>query len=152
MALVAASRSSTWSEHAFERLADAGYLRGGARRAIIDLLAQQECALPATAIEERLRGSERAVARATIYRVLDQLEQLGLVARIDVGDAMSRYEAVQPDGEHHHHVVCDVCGTLSPFTDAALERQIKRITSRVGVEVHEHIVTLRGTCERCRQA
>lgn len=146
---MATAQNRSWSEHALERLAAAGYRRGNARRAVIDLLARQQCALPATAIEDELRGSERSVGRATVYRVLDELEQLGLVSRLEVGEAMARYEPVRPDGAHHHHAVCDVCGNLRPFTDHGLERVIERITRDVGFEVHDHVVTLHGTCEDC---
>ena len=63
-----------WSEHALERLSGAGYRRGGARQAVIELLDQQPCALTVLDIEDRLRGGDgRSVGRASIYRAVDEL-------------------------------------------------------------------------------
>lgn len=149
-----ASRSGSapeidWAEHAAARLSAAGYRRGGARRAVIELLTNQPCALSALEIEDAIRNGDRPASRASIYRILDELERLKLVTKIDVGQGMVRYEPVRPDGDHHHHLVCDECGAVRPFEDAALERAIKRIAGRVAFQVAEHDVVLRGHCEDC---
>jgi Fur family transcriptional regulator, ferric uptake regulator len=147
------SRSSTptsWAEAAGERLAEAGYRRGGARRAVIALLARQECALSALEIEDGLRGSGRQVGRASIYRVLEELEELGLVTRLDLGTGTARFEAVDPRGHrHHHHLLCDDCGDLVPFSDAELEKVIGRLSRRLPYPVSGHEVTLHGSCGSC---
>ncbi len=140
-----------WSAWAAERLSDAGYRRGGARQAVIELLAAQPCALSAQEIEEALRGSARQVARASVYRVLDELEQLKLVTRIEVGQGTTRYEQKHSHG-HHHHLVCDECGEVVPFEDDELERTIDRVARRVAFHVSEHDVVLHGTCASCQAA
>ncbi|MCW3016314.1 MAG: transcriptional repressor [Solirubrobacterales bacterium] len=140
-----------WADHASERLADAGYRRGGARSAVIDLLARQDCALSAFEIEEALRADGgRPVARASVYRVIDELEQLKLISRIEVGHGISRYEAVHPGGHHHHHhLVCDACEKVIPFEDDELERTIHRVADRVAFDVAEHEIVLHGSCGDC---
>jgi len=147
------SRSTTsvgWAESAGSRLAEAGYRRGGARRAVIGLLSQQECALSALDIEDRLRAGGRQVGRASIYRVLEELEELGLVTRLDLGTGTAMFEAVDPAGDrHHHHLLCDDCGDLVPFSDAELERVIGRVSKRLPYAVSSHDVTLHGSCETC---
>ncbi|HVW19241.1 MAG TPA: Fur family transcriptional regulator [Solirubrobacteraceae bacterium] len=146
-----AAQIDAWAEHAAQSLAAAGYRRGGARRAILELLGGQGCALSAQDIEERLRGSERVVGRATVYRVLEELEGLALVARVEVGDGVARYEPRHPDGRHHHHhLLCDRCGKLVPFGDEELERAIGAVARRVDFDVSGHDVTLHGVCARCR--
>lgn len=139
-----------WAEHALARLQEAGYRSGGARRAVVDALEDQPCALSALEIEDRLRGEGRAVGRASVYRTLEQLTDLRLVQRLEVGQGTARYEPVQPGGDHHHHMVCDRCGTVVPFEDVALEQSIERLSSRVKFDVAEHDVVLHGACERCR--
>jgi Fur family transcriptional regulator, ferric uptake regulator len=143
-----------WSEHALERLSDAGYRRGGAREVVIELLDEQTCALSALDIEDALRVRDgRRVGRASIYRVLDELVTLNLLTRVDVGDGVARYEPQREhDGEHHHHLVCDGCGKLTPFQDDALERAIHGLAARVAFDVSDHDVTLHGCCESCRSA
>ncbi|MGA7704081.1 MAG: Fur family transcriptional regulator [Solirubrobacteraceae bacterium] len=142
--------ASEWAEHARAVLDQAGHRKGGARNAIIDLLAEQSCALSALEIEDRLRAGKRSVARASIYRVLDLLQDCRLVARLELGDAMTRYEPIDPAGAHHHHLLCDSCGRLVPFDDGDLERSIDRLSRRLGFDTHEHEVVLRGDCSACK--
>ena len=138
-----------WCAHALERLSGAGYRRGGARQAVIELLDEQPCALSALDIEDRLRARDgRRVGRASIYRVLDELVSLALLTRVDVGDGVARYEPQR--SAHHHHLVCDDCGKLEPFQDDALERAIRRLADKVSFDVSDHDVTLHGACENCR--
>jgi Fur family transcriptional regulator, ferric uptake regulator len=141
---------AAWTDYVHEQLARTGYRRGGGRSAVIDLLDSQVCALSAQEIEDALRGGDRRVGRATVYRVIDELDGLGLVARVDIGDGVARYESVYPGGgEHHHHLVCDACGKLIPFQDDELERAIHRLARREGFAVDDHDVTLHGTCAVC---
>jgi Fur family transcriptional regulator, ferric uptake regulator len=148
-----APQAPRWADYAFQRLADGGRRRGGARTAVIDLLGRHTCALSAGEIEDALSTADRGVARASVYRVLEELEALALVTRVDVGDGVSRYEAQYPDGaNHHHHMVCRTCGELVPFHDDELERTIRRLSRRVDFAVTDHDVLLRGHCHDCQHA
>ena len=140
-----------WTEHALRRLEEAGYRRGGARTAVVEHLGRQACAVSAHEVESALRAAGRAVGRASVYRVLEQLEDLKLVWRLDVGDGTTRFELAHPSGEHHHHLVCDRCGRVTPFEDRALESAIDRLSRRVRFDVGDHDVVLHGACERCRR-
>lgn len=140
---------SSWADRAEAALAAAGRRRGGARRAVLELLGGQHCALTAQGIEDMLRHANRRVSRASIYRVLDELEGLRLVQRVETGQAMVRYERVCETEEHHHHLVCDSCGVVMPFSDPALERAISRLSERVPLTVSEHEIVLRGECRDC---
>jgi Fur family transcriptional regulator, ferric uptake regulator len=142
--------AAEWVQRAEVELAAAGRKRGGARRALLELLGRQECALTAPEIEDTLRAqSARAVSRASIYRILDQLEGLGLVQRVETGQAMVRYERVCDHVEHHHHLVCDQCGVVMPFSDPDLERAISSLSERVPLAVSEHEIVLHGACRDC---
>jgi Fur family transcriptional regulator, ferric uptake regulator len=143
------ARESTWAASAARALSDAGYRRGGARRAILDLLDEQRCALSAIEIEQALSARRREVSRASVYRVMEELEEIGLVQRVEVGRGMVRYEPVRSGPGHHHHLVCDRCGRLEPFSDEELERAIRRVSERLPLEVSEHEIVLRGACETC---
>jgi Fur family ferric uptake transcriptional regulator len=145
----AMSGSDDWAQRASERLAAAGYRRGGARRAVIRLLGEQRCALSAVEIGAALERADRAVSRASIYRILEELEQAELVMRIEVGQGVVRYEPIRHGSGHHHHMVCDRCGQLQPFVDEGLERELRRVSAHVALQVAEHEVILRGACERC---
>ncbi len=147
----ASAVSKSWTERAEATLAAAGHKRGGARRALLELLGAQECALTAVEIEEALsaRGKGRRVSRASVYRILDELEQVRLVQRVETGQAMVRYERVCEHEEHHHHLVCDSCGLVTPFSDEALESAIETLSERVPLAVSEHEIVLHGSCRDC---
>jgi Fur family ferric uptake transcriptional regulator len=138
-----------WTEHALQQLESAGYRKGGARRAVVEHLGAQSCAVSAQDVESALRGSGRSVGRASVYRVLEQLAGLRLVSRLAVGDGTTRYEPARPGGEHHHHLVCDSCGAVTPFEDPELEKAVERVASRVPFAVAEHDIVLHGQCGAC---
>jgi Fur family ferric uptake transcriptional regulator len=142
--------SDTWRDHALVELRSAGHRKGQARLAVIDLLARQRCALTAPEIEAGLRSKGHRVGLATVYRTLELLTDLKLVGRLEVGQGIARYEPVRPDGDHHHHLVCDQCGRVTPFDDDELEQTIDRLTQKVRFQVAEHDVVLHGACRTCR--
>ncbi len=144
-----AAEASDWVLHAEAALAAAGHKRGGARRAVLELLDAQTCALTAVEIEDALRDAERRVSRASVYRILDELEGLRLVQRVETRQAMVRYERICEHDEHHHHLVCDGCGLVMPFSDVALEQAITSLSRRVPLTVSEHEIVLRGECRDC---
>jgi Fur family transcriptional regulator, ferric uptake regulator len=141
---------SAWAEHALDTLQSAGLRRGGARTAVVEALARHDCAVTALELDDELRakGGSR-VGRASVYRALEQLEQLGLVQRLEVSRGTAGYERVKPGGHHHHHAICRRCGRMVPFEDPALERAIDRVSEQVSFEVSDHDVVLRGLCRRC---
>ena len=118
---------------------------------MIELLDDQSCALSAYEIEAKLRETGRGAARASVYRVLDQLESLGLVTKLEVGQGIARYEPNRPGSEHHHHMVCARCGEVIPFADAELEATIDRVAERVTFDVAEHEIVLHGACADCQR-
>jgi len=137
-----------WKDHATTELTRAGHRAGGARAAVIDLLAGQRCCLSAQAIHERLRGADRSVGLASVYRALEVLTGLGLVHRVDVGGTAA-YEPADPAGHHHHHVICRDCGAVGSFEDDRLERAIHDLGESLGYRVDAHDVVLRGACPNC---
>jgi Fur family transcriptional regulator, ferric uptake regulator len=138
-----------WVQHALRALGDAGFRKGGARGAVVELLGEEDCALSALEIEDKLQSRDRAIGRASVYRALEQLESLRLVQRLEMGTGTASYERVRPGGEHHHHLVCERCGAVVPFEDARLEQAIARVSRSASFDVADHDVTLHGRCQRC---
>lgn len=114
---------------------------------MVELLAGADCALTALEIDRRIDS----VGRASVYRTLDQLERLDLIQRVDIGGGAAGYERVDPV-DHHHHLVCQDCGRLAPFTSDALEGAIEAAGRRSGFALTSHDVVLRGTCPDCADA
>jgi Fur family ferric uptake transcriptional regulator len=137
----------SWAEQAIERLDEAGYRSGASRRKVVELLGEERCAVTALEIDRRLDS----VGRASVYRTLDQLEQLHLVQRVEIGGDAAGYERVDSE-QHHHHLVCEQCGLLAPFADRSLEQAIEAISRDADFEVAAHDVVLRGRCPDCKAA
>jgi Fur family transcriptional regulator, ferric uptake regulator len=147
--VAATPQGTPWAQQAVQALTAAGYRRGGARRAILELLDEQSCALSAVEIQDALTSRNREVSRASIYRVMEELEEIGLVQRVEVGRGVVRYEPARRGPGHHHHLVCDLCGRISPFTDDGIERAIRRVSDTLPLQVSEHEVVIHGACETC---
>ncbi|HEY8082040.1 MAG TPA: Fur family transcriptional regulator [Solirubrobacterales bacterium] len=135
-----------WAEHATHRLEQAGYRSGGSRRQVVELLARERCAVTALEIDRRLDS----VGRASVYRTLEQLEKLHLVHRVQIGGDSVGFERLDPKA-HHHHLVCEECGLLSPFSSPDLEEAIEAVIRQSDYTVAAHDVVLRGTCPSCSE-
>lgn len=132
-----------WLVRAEQRLSGAGLRAGAARTAVVELLARDgQCLLSAQEITDQLRAQGSASA-ASVYRVLDELFELGLVHRLDGRHGIARYEIADPE-RHHHHIVNERSGEVHPFDDDALEEAIAAVGRRLGMRLTSHEVILRG--------
>ncbi|MGH3110386.1 MAG: Fur family transcriptional regulator [Gaiellaceae bacterium] len=139
-----------WVESALARMRSESGRSGGARRVVVEFLGRQDCCASAQEIHDAVRAGGARVGIASVYRALEGLAERGLVQRVDLGDGISRFERADPQGEHHHHLVCGDCGKVEPFEDPALEHAIAGIAGGRGYDVAAHDVVLRGACRDCR--
>jgi Fur family transcriptional regulator, ferric uptake regulator len=144
---VDATLRDRWLERAEQRLAGAGLKAGAARTAVVELLAREgQCLLSAQELTDQLRAQGVGSA-ASVYRVLDELFELGLLHRLDGRDGIARYEIADPE-RHHHHIVDERSGEVQPFTDERLEEAIAAVGDRLGMRLTSHEVILRGVPDR----
>jgi Fur family transcriptional regulator, ferric uptake regulator len=147
---IASPVAERWIALAEDSLRRAGHRSSLPRSAVMELIAGQDCVLTAHEIAAELRRRRRGVGIATVYRTLELLEELHLVQRLDFGGGSARYEPALPGGEdHHHHLVCDRCGRVTPFEDPGLERAIESLAGRLEYRVGDHDVVLKGSCPDC---
>ena len=142
---------ATWSALALGNLQAQGLRNGGARRSVVEHLGEQPCCRSAQEIFDGIRAGGGRVGIASVYRALDQLVELGLVQRVELGDGIARFEPSRRDGDHHHHLVCDDCGKVEPFSDPGLEQALERAARRLDYGMRAHEVVLHGHCG-CRPA
>ncbi len=117
---------------------------------MVEALAGHDCAVTALELDDELRRRQPPVGRASVYRALEQLEELGLVQRIEVCRGTAGYERIDPDGHHHHHAICRDCGRMVPFEDSSLEERDRPALRAISFDVTEHDVRPRAAlCERC---
>jgi Fur family transcriptional regulator, ferric uptake regulator len=137
-----------WVSETIEGVRAAGHRGGAAQRAVVELLAREDCCLTAQEIYDRLRAEGRRVSVASVYRALELLTELNLAQRVLVGGSSARFERVTSEN-HHHHLVCDDCGRVEAFSDEGLERAIHGVAGKVGYDVDAHDVVLHGACADC---
>lgn len=127
-----------------------GYRITEPRRALAQLIAEQTGHFSAADLVAEARARRMGIGRATIFRTLDVLSELGLVDRIDLPSGEHAYVGCAPT--HHHHVVCSRCGRTAEIEDAGLRTVVREVSRRTGFRIDEHRLELFGLCPACRAA
>ncbi len=87
------------------------------------------------------------IGLATVYRVLMQFEQAGLLSRSNFEAGKAVYEL--NEGQHHDHLVCLDCGRVEEFFDAEIERRQQMVARNKGWLLQDHAMSLYGLCSAC---
>jgi Fur family ferric uptake transcriptional regulator len=117
------------------------------RLKIINLFEQSEVRhLTAEDVYRKLLAEGLDVGLATVYRVLTQFEQAGLLVRHHFESGKAVFELNQ--GGHHDHLVCLQCGRVEEFFDAEIEKRQTKIARERGFEISEHALYLYAECTR----
>ena len=86
------------------------------------------------------------IGLATVYRVLMQFEQAGLLSRSNFESGKAVFEL--NEGQHHDHLVCLDCGRVEEFFDAQIEQRQREVTVSRGFELQEHSLALYARCTK----
>ena len=86
------------------------------------------------------------IGLATVYRVLMQFEQAGLLTRSNFESGKSVFEL--NEGQHHDHLVCLSCGRVEEFFDAEIETRQHAVAVARGFELQDHTLALYGACTK----
>jgi len=87
------------------------------------------------------------IGLATVYRVLTQFEQAGILSRSHFESGKAVYEL--NEGHHHDHFVCTSCGAVEEFFDPEIEKRQQIVAKDKGWIVHDHAMSLYGLCAKC---
>lgn len=87
------------------------------------------------------------IGLATVYRVLTQFEQAGLLIRSNFESGKAIYEL--DEGQHHDHFVCTMCAKVEEFFDPEIEKRQQIIAKAKGWVVQDHSMALYGHCAEC---
>jgi len=128
----------------------AGYRLTSPRRALAGLIATRGGHFTADDLLRESRRRRLGVTRATIFRSLDVLADLGVVERLDLPTGDHAFVACEP--AHHHHIVCSSCGRSTGVDDHGLERVADAIARSTGYRIDNHRLELFGVCPACQAA
>ena len=88
------------------------------------------------------------IGLATVYRVLTQFEDAGLVSRLSIDGGHAVFEL--EDGVHHDHLLCVSCNQIEEFIDEVIEQRQLVIAEEKGFKMTEHSLYIYGVCKRCQ--
>jgi Fur family ferric uptake transcriptional regulator len=129
------------------------------RRIILDVLARTKDHVSAEEVYMQVYKACPTVGLTTVYRTLDLLERLGIVAKLHFGDGRSRYELVESitKAPHHHHLVCSGCKRVIDYDDfvdeelVLLKKVERELSMRHKFQILGHAIQFYGKCSRCRE-
>ena len=104
--------------------------------------------LSAEDVYKKLLGEGMDVGLATVYRVLTQFEQAGLLTRHHFESGKSVFELNQ--GGHHDHLVCLQCGRVEEFYDPEIEKRQIKVAEKLGFSIREHSLYLYADCTKTK--
>lgn len=105
--------------------------------------------LSAEDVYRELINQEEDIGLATVYRVLTQFEDAGLVCRrhFDSGQAVFELNS----GAHHDHLVCVKCGKIVEFLDPLIEERQRVIAAERNFQIEDHSLVVYGVCTGCQK-
>ena len=130
-----------------DRLRSAGYKITPPRLAVLEVISQEGEHLNPNEILGRTQAIRPGLGRATVYRTLEILTQLGIVRPIYVGESGPMY--IRAEGGHHH-LVCSACGRIIDFDQCVAEEMVQELRERFGFEITSHLLEFYGLCAECR--
>ncbi len=130
-----------------KRLRDAGYKVTPPRLAVLEVIEQKGEHLNPNEILEQAREIHPTLGRATVYRTLELLTQLGIVRPIFVGESGPTY--IRADG-NHHHIVCSQCGRVVDFDQCVVDQMTHDLAERFDFRITSHLLEFYGVCGDCR--
>lgn len=95
-----------------------------------------------------LLGEDESIGLATVYRVLTQFEDAGLVIRHNFEGDRAVFEL--NDEDHHDHMVCVSCGSVIEFIDQRIEELQDKVARDHDFGIQDHSLTLYGICKKCK--
>ncbi len=97
-------------------------------------------------VYRELLAEHQDIGLATVYRVLTQFEQAGILKRSNFESGKSVYEL--DEGQHHDHLVCLQCGRVEEFFDPEIERRQHQIAEERGFRLQDHALALYANCTK----
>lgn len=133
-----------------KNLKDAGLKITLPRLKILQILEKsREHHLSAEDVYRQLLDSDQDIGLATVYRVLTQFEEAGLVIRHHFEGDQSVFEL--DHGAHHDHLICVKCNRVEEFVDDIIEKRQQEIAKQAGYSITDHNLNIYGICSKCQK-
>lgn len=118
------------------------------RLAILGLLAEEKRYVSPEEIWNLLKRQFARIGLPTVYRILDELAEGGIVSKV-IHPNRQLYYYFCPNREHHHHFICLSCRKVEDVDFCGMEQIEQQVSERMGGRVLSHIVQVNGLCHSC---
>jgi Fur family ferric uptake transcriptional regulator len=124
-----------------------GYRVTKQRQVIVEEVADSPCLQSAEEVYKRCKTVDNCISFPTIYRTLEVLVTLGFVRKLNI-NGRACFEFLRPGQKHHHHMLCQHCGTMLPF-DTCPDKLIRELAASHDFTVVDHHFEIIGVCKNC---
>lgn len=118
------------------------------RESVARVLFETTRHLSADEVAEELRERGEQIGKATVYRTLALLVELGLATEHDFDEGFKRYQ-MQIGAAQHDHMICTSCGKVTQFRHPELEQALEEVARNAGFEAITRQIKVFGTCHEC---
>jgi len=127
---------------------DSGHRVTNGKRAVADILHNSSAHLTVEELVLAVRKIEPDINQSTIYRILEEFEELGLVVHSHLGASAAVYHLA---GQSHAHLVCDRCGSTQEVPASRFDLIARELLEEFSFTLDRHHVALSGLCAHCRE-
>ncbi len=117
------------------------------REAVVEVVGSFKKHFDAEELLSEIHHRKLKVSRATVYRVLELLVQVGLLRSVVMPSRVARYE-ISEGRAHHAHILCTTCNQIIEFKSPQIEETIDRICREKGIRDYELTIEIVGSCDR----
>lgn len=121
-----------------------GYKLTGPRLKLLATIMEKGHSFTAEGLYEEVPG----VGRATVFRTLKLLLELGSICKLNMDDGTPVYR--RGTSAHHHHMVCTSCGGVQDFARCDIDSMMRRLAGATGFKASAHRIEVYGLCRTCR--
>jgi len=130
-----------------DAIRDKGLRITAARVAVLDVLSTSLKPLDISGIVAQISRRKVDADQATIYRIIENFIDKGLVTKLQFQEKKFYYEI---KGEEHHHAICSKCGKIEDVSKCNIKRLEREISKSMGFVVEKHSLEFYGLCTNCK--
>ena len=120
------------------------------RKAVISLFMDNNASMGPYEVFQKLRKKILPLGLPTVYRILDELKELGILIQVPSGDRQLYYMLCRLPEEHHHHFVCRECKKTEEVEYCNFDEVSRFIEKKLNGKVENHSLHIEGLCAQCR--
>ena len=117
------------------------------KTAVLEQLSNTEAFVSAQGLHQKISQSGKKLGLTTVYRALTEMVEQGMADSLSISDGEMRYRICTP--EHHHHLICRVCGKTVEFDMPGFEELALQVAKANGFTELSHEIELFGVCKDC---